>query len=278
MKYLRKFDSVSDMETAIASSEIDIIGLAYNGSTPVMRIKTGGTPGPDYSEPFYIDVRGAVTLAVTKGLQMSTDGETWTDTTATTLSSGKTYFRVASDRTSSLKPNWTEDSSSDYDIGGNINSLVKVNFENDTNCYSFSTFFVNKSKLKSAGDLILPATTLKQTCYYSMFNGCTSLTTAPALPATTLANGCYDTMFMGCTSLTTAPTLPATTLAKACYQNMFNGCTNLNYIKCLATDISATNCTTNWVQNVAATGTFVKDPNMSSWTTGNNGIPEGWTV
>ena len=60
---------------------------------------------------------------------------------------------------------------------------------------------------------------------------------------------------------------------------MFKDCTNLNYIKCLATDISATGCTTDWVSGVAATGTFVKDPSMSSWTVDSvSGIPTGWTV
>ena len=39
MKYLRKFESVSEMETVIASSEIGILGLAYDGSTPVMENK-----------------------------------------------------------------------------------------------------------------------------------------------------------------------------------------------------------------------------------------------
>ena len=64
-------------------------------------------------------------------------------------------------------------------------------------------------------------------CYHSMFNGCTSLTTAPSLPATTLAGSCYSYMFRECTSLTTAPSLPATTLADYCYSSMFSGCTKL---------------------------------------------------
>jgi hypothetical protein len=59
---------------------------------------------------------------------------------------------------------------------------------------------------------------------------------------------------------------------------MFRGCTKLNYIKCLATDMSATNCTTDWVVNVAPTGTFVKHPDMDNWTTDANGIPSGWDV
>ena len=108
--------------------------------------------------------------------------------------------------------------------------------------------------------------------------GCRSLTTAPELPATTLANYCYWGMFMSCTSLTTAPALPATTLANFCYWGMFQRCTKLNYIKCLATDISATSCTSNWVSGVASTGTFVKASSMTSWPTGAKGIPKGWAV
>ena len=124
----------------------------------------------------------------------------------------------------------------------------------------------------------LPATTLADYCYYGMFSGCTSLTSAPQLPATLLAVACYWNMFSGCTSLTSAPVLPATTLASNCYREMFIGCTNLRYIKMLATDISATNCLSGWVGNVASSGTFVKNSSMTSLTTGNSGIPTGWTV
>lgn len=124
---------------------------------------------------------------------------------------------------------------------------------------------------------VLPATTLADSCYKYMFRYCDSLTTAPALPATTLAESCYSYMFNGCTSLTTAPTLPATTLVNSCYYYMFNGCSSLNYIKCLATNISATYCTRNWVNNVAATGAFVKDAN-TTWGTGASAIPVGWVV
>ena len=63
--------------------------------------------------------------------------------------------------------------------------------------------------------------------FQSLFQGCTSLTTAPALPATTLVNSCYNSMFSGCTSLTTAPALPATTLATNCYLMMFYNCRSL---------------------------------------------------
>lgn len=124
----------------------------------------------------------------------------------------------------------------------------------------------------------LPATSLANSCYSYMFGECLSLTTVPALPATTLVYACYKNMFYSCTTLTTVPELPAKTLVEQCYYNMFQNCSSLNYIKCLATDISATSCTYNWVNGVSSTGTFVKNPNMSSWTSSVSGIPVNWTV
>ena len=176
--------------------------------------------------------------------------------------------------------------------------------------YCYAHMFSNCTHLTTAP--ALPATTLATSCYRSMFQGCTSLTTAPALPATTLASSCYTDMFQGCTSLTTAPAaLPATTLADYCYQQMFYGCTSLttapilpatelktqcyycmflncsklNSVTCLATDISASNCTGSWLNGVAASGTFYKASTMSSWPVGPqgtygivSGIPSNWTV
>ena len=142
--------------------------------------------------------------------------------------------------------------------------------------YCYDGMFYGCTSLTTAPEL--PANTLVDYCYSSMFQDCTNLLIPPELPAMTLASSCYSSMFDGCTSLTTAPQLPATTLANYCYSHMFNGCTRLNYIKCLATDIPTSYCTNNWVSGVASRGTFVKNPNMTSWTTGTNGIPSGWTV
>ena len=142
--------------------------------------------------------------------------------------------------------------------------------------YCYYSMFERCTSMTTAPKL--PATTLADYCYQFMFYGCTSLTTAPKLPATTLKSACYYNMFNGCTSLTTAPKLPATTLTSSCYYYMFKGCTKLNSITCLATNISATNCTTNWVSGVASSGTFIKAKTMTSWTSGVNGIPNGWTV
>ena len=124
----------------------------------------------------------------------------------------------------------------------------------------------------------LPATTLAGSCYSGMFNGCTALTTAPALSATTITEGCYSSMFNGCTSLVTAPELPSTTLAGSCYSGMFKNCNNLNYMKCLATDITATDALKDWLSGVASTGTFVKEYGVEYLINSPSGIPQGWTV
>ena len=144
--------------------------------------------------------------------------------------------------------------------------------------YCYNSMFEGCTSLTTAPKL--PATTLALQCYGDMFYDCTNLTSAPSiLPATTLADGCYSYMFYGCTSLTTAPELPATSLTQSCYSYMFQNCTSLSSIKCLATNISARYCTTNWVYGVSASGTFIKAASMSRWSTGvPNGIPDGWTV
>ncbi len=150
--------------------------------------------------------------------------------------------------------NCTFSSTSKYKISGNIMSILYGdNFNNSImlpqpytsgsrrKC-TLGRIFGGNTKLTSAENLILPATTLAESCYSSMFQGCTSLTTAPELPATTLANACYQTMFNGCTSLTTAPVLPATTLASSCYASMFSGCTSLITTPELPATTLAKNC------------------------------------
>ena len=122
----------------------------------------------------------------------------------------------------------------------------------------------------------LPATTLADACYNCMFAGCTSLTTPPDLPSTSLMRGCYGSMFAGCTSLTTAPELPAEILTETCYYAMFSGCSSLNYIKMLATDITADRCLDYWVENVASTGTFVK--NAAAGSDVDSVAPPGWVI
>ena len=165
---------------------------------------------------------------------------------------------------------------------GNIMSLLdEENFATKTDLpnkeYVFYGLFRDNTALTDASGLLLPATTLTNACYQNMFYGCTALTAAPALPAKTLTNYCYYQMFRDCTALTAAPALPATTLAESCYFYMFRGCTNLSSVTCLATEgINQDKSTINWLDGVAASGTFTAATG-AIWPEGVNGIPSGWT-
>ena len=143
-----------------------------------------------------------------------------------------------------------------------------------TSCYS--GMFDSCTSLVIAPEL--PAATLANSCYNHMFNDCALLVVAPELPATILVTGCYGGMFYGCASLTKAPVLPATTLVNQCYNGMFYNCTSLNYIKAMFTTTPTSDYTFNWVYNVAPTGTFVKNSTASWNVSGDNGVPNEWTI
>ena len=141
------------------------------------------------------------------------------------------------------------------------------------NCYK--ALFARCTSLVNAPEL--PATTLANNCYQDTFKECTSLVNAPELPATTLEVECYRALFYGCTSLVNAPELPAKTLKTDCYIDLFRDCSKLNNITVYANDISATNCTTNWLSGVASTGTFRNLGSATYVKDSVSGIPSGWT-
>ena len=125
---------------------------------------------------------------------------------------------------------------------GDIRTLLDWRNYNivETNNARFCYLFKDCAVLTSAPEL--PATTLADFCYYSMFAGCTSLTAAPDLPAETLENSCYREMFWSCTNLASAPELPATTLANYCYDSMFRLCTKLTSAPKLPATTLADDC------------------------------------
>lgn len=146
--------------------------------------------------------------------------------------------------------------------------------------YSDFYRFSSTSYFSAGGDITTLLTengtdTLTNYCFYDLFQGCTSLTSAPKLPATTLANYCYYGLFQSCTSLTSAPSLPATTLKIGCYSSIFYGCKSLNSVTTYANDISADYCLANWLSGVASTGDFY-NLGGATYTTGDSGIPYGW--
>lgn len=147
----------------------------------------------------------------------------------------------------------------DYEVSGNIMSMqyggdfqiYQTALKNAE--YSFAGLFMNQTHLISARNLILPATTLRNHCYQSMFEGCTNLIDSPELPAASGQTGCYKTMFKGCTYLE-----------------------NIR----VKLDPANSSYTENWLQNASSQGEFYYHApnNPSSWLEGSDsGIRTGWT-
>ena len=145
--------------------------------------------------------------------------------------------------------------------------------------------FGNVMSLLKGKDGLEGATAIEaKNAFYGLFAGADKLVNNDerllVLPATTLTEGCYDNMFSGCSGIEKAPELPAPTLVKDCYQEMFAGCSKLKYVKCLATDISAENCTKGWLTNAGteATGEKVLETLVPMTPNSDDGVPTSWTA
>ena len=114
----------------------------------------------------------------------------------------------------------------------------------------------------------------------NMFRQCSSLVDKiPTINASSITNGCFTYMYYMCSNLTKAHSFPALTLLPTCYSFMYHS-TKVNYVKMYATDISATNCLTNWLYEVPNNSSciFVKNINAQWTDTGWSAVPTNWTV
>ena len=80
-------------------------------------------------------------------------------------------------------------------VYGKMADSLTPEYAASTASYKLASFFSGSTGLKDASGLDLDGIALADSCYASMFYGCSSLTQAPALPATTLASYCYAGMF-----------------------------------------------------------------------------------
>jgi hypothetical protein len=215
----------------------------------------------DYvANAFYIKANTNSVISFTNDLYYAiNDKQVWTQLLANTnlnIQSGdKVSFK------STITPSSSDgighfDISGDVTIGGNLTSLIIGQASDTLSGYDYA--------------------------FKGLFSGCTDITDASSLTMhDTLSSECYNRMFYGCTSITKAPKLPAETLVADCYKEMFSGCTSLNHIEALFLTEPSTAYTSNWVNGVAASGTFDVDVKIS-WdiesNRGINGIPQLWTI
>ena len=244
---------------------------------------------------FTLTIPAAVTPTYLSYVEWSKDGRTWnhTDNTSEAVTidvqvtqGDKVYWRGSGVSTGSSESKVSGhhtnfSATADFNVSGNIMSLLyPTNFEVTSfpnGSLGFCNLFKGNSHLISAEDLSLSVTTPVSYCFFGLFLNCTGLIKAPSIPLTTFSNTSMvcRSMFSGCTSLVKAPDLPVAVPASQSYYQMFYGCTSLNYVKCLATDISATNCLSSWLNGVSATGTFIQASGVT-WPRGGSGIPTGW--
>lgn len=128
-----------------------------------------------------------------------------------------------------------------------------------------------------------PALTVASKAYANMFKECTGLTAIRSFPFTSLdlsgVSHCGE-MFNGCTSLTSAPELKPTAIISSTsldcsYYKMFYGCSSLHEVRIGAQSPDPV-VLSDWLNGVAATGDFYCDPNTAYTVDSTSGIPQGW--
>lgn len=243
------------------------------------------TPEKDYSKEYLtFDIISGGTIIWRKNnrnspsvtISYSINNGNWVDITSNTGSSAPTISVNTGDKvkikgnnnaycatgtttgatTRDYYNNFSGDTSAKYNVEGNIMSLIYGdNFIGnnefpDTNGWNFKSLFENDKNVISAKNLILPPTTLYMSSFRALFSNASNLEEGPELLVSVLAPACYSYIF---------------------------GTTKISYVKCLATDISASGCLYNWLYRVPSSGTFVKKTGVT-YPSGANGIPNNWTV
>lgn len=260
--------------------------LSMGGETIPVSGSPAPTPTPVYSAmPFTIEALGSGSFNINLAdVSYSTDkGSTWETTTGATtinLSSGDTVQFLHSGASNSMLGNNTGIT---FNVYGNIMSLLyEDNYIGQTSIDANRAFFqlLKASNVVEADNLILPALSLTEYCYYGMFSGCTLFTAAPELPVATAFTGnyAYGSMFKKCTSLTKGPDLLLPTLTNKCYSSLFDGCSSLNYVRCLATSGLTYDELSYWMYDVPAGGTFVRAAGVTWPSSKNYGVPSSWTI
>ena len=270
----------SDKEE-IATVDANGLVTAVAVGTAIITAKAGDktatcevTVTPGLSTPLTVEAITAGTIKVTSpqpGMNYSTDGGVTKkiilgDVNISVAAGDKVAFYGTATYYNGTKISGADDSGTfKCKVYGNIMSLLYEDFATNTNTTlpdenTFYRLFYGNTKLTDASGLLLPAKTLTNNCYFSMFEGCSALTAAPAeLPAETLTYGCYQQMFNGCTALTTAPKLPAMALADHCYEQMFEGCKALTETPKLPAQELKVNCYYGMFRNCTSlTTAYVK--------------------
>ena len=310
----------------------------YIGSTLIWEPSGGGGQVQhDYSQDYFTieSTQDSNTITAVKSSSTKNptiyysldDGSTWSNQTLTsgtitfgTINTGDKIIFKSTD--SAFAGDWNKyirfNGSKNFKVYGNIMSLTNGdNFASNSSFQANSTFvfcglFYGTTTLTDASNLILPATTLVQSCYNGMFRGCTNLVNGPKLlPALDVPQDGYSSMFEGCVSLVEGPEISATTVSgntslnrmfcmsrssrvtaamtkspilritnpssyNNAYQQLFAGNGNITEVTILA---QGTNLSfANWLSNTNSSGGVIRKLSTTTLTSGGNGVPSNWTT
>ena len=186
-------------------------------------------PVGNYFKITSLAANNTITLRNNSGLSSgstfsySTDnGQTWSSFSLTTgqtktiatLASGDTLMMYGTNTTlgKSYNAGHYFRGSADYEVSGEISSLVNGSDLTDTEIgsaatrnFTFAQLFSGDTHLVSAENLKISSTALPQSCFNSTFRSCTKLVKAPELPSTILGKEAYSSMFEGCIGLAYPP-------------------------------------------------------------------------
>lgn len=111
---------------------------------------------------------------------------------------------------------------------GNVMSMLWHDYEDKfviSEPWALAFLFYQQTALHDITQLVLPAVTLSEGCYRSMFEGCYNITTSPVLPAAVVPASAYRKMFASCTHLALMGTIGALTApGEGAMEEMFTSC------------------------------------------------------
>ena len=221
------------------------------------------------------------------------DGTTWntmpsSDTQITIPAGGRVIFK-----NTGYCEGWHFSATGAHSVNGNLDSLWNgdnfLQSGSEFQCPLCMEMFRYDTTLVHSKDLYVGAYTKGHYFgFVNMFDGCTGLVDVPDFSSFTQVGHyqVFDAMFHGCTSITEGLDFSNMVLEdwlqweEVCFTNMYSGCTSLNKAYAPKGTFWNTTIFTDWLSNVANSGTLYADSSNSSQIPQQsaNGCPTGWSM
>lgn len=233
-------------------------------------------------------------------IEYSLDKYTWNtlavgESTPTIDVGEKIYFRAKDLTATSANGIGTFSISGKCELGGNAMSMIwgdEFEIHNTMRVnYNLKRLFYAQSgnpdtSIVNAEKMVIGCKEVSLQGCFAMFVRCNALIKGCVLPATTIGERAYTSMYQECANLEIGSDLPAEDLTGAtlCYNAIYAYCPKMRYLKAMIVTPEPNNAGTigaqtgNWLLGVATTGTFVKNIKATWEVNGTSGIPSGWEV